>query len=695
MICHPMIKKSSENTCSCNNVNTKIKNSFHQEVFYKADCMVCNEEIIYDNTEINKICHYCGKEVLTNSFCKNGHFVCDQCHKSDSIEIIKKICTNSTETDAAILMQEIRSHNSFKIHGPEHHSLVPVIILTVLKNCGYPINANHINTAIQRGQTITGGACAFLGACGAAIGVGIAYSIILEANPYEGKKRQAVQQATAKVLEAIASYTAARCCQRDSWIALDTCSKIIKENMGLYFPVSSIICNQYEQNKECIHDKCPLFVKKNEASEIVYKTWSICPICRKRIPAQRINVGNEVFIKKACVDHGSFESIVWRGFTDFNEWIGSSEPIVPRDLNCIDDCGICSEHLQKTCCVLINITDRCNLNCKFCLANQENSGIEPSLDDIRNTLKKIIEKDKTLVQLSGGEPTTRDDLPQIIEMAKDLGAKYVQLNSNGIRLAEDVEFVRQLAKAGLSFVFMQFDGTHEAIYLKLRNRQLFEIKQKAIENCSRFNIGVTLVPTLVRDVNINNIGEIIRYSISQSPKVRGVHFQPVSYLGRIPKLPENKDRITLDELVHEICLQSDGLINEENLLPSSCDHPLCGFHGDFIVDRETLFPLLKRENKGKNKCCDTIAAEKNREFVARRWERPEMINVNENDCCGSIHDMDIFLGKVKSNGFTITAMSFQDAGNLDFSRLQNCSFHVFNDGKLIPFCAYYLTPWTQ
>ena len=88
--------------------------------------------------------------------------------------------------------------------------------------------------------------------------------------------------------------------------------------------------------------------------------------------------------------------------------------------------------------------------------------------------RDLTDPGKTLLQLSGGEPTVRDDLPEIVAYAKQAGCKYVQLNSNGLRLAEDEAFVKRLADAGLSFVFMQFDGVDDAVYEKLRRRPMLE-----------------------------------------------------------------------------------------------------------------------------------------------------------------------------------------------------------------------------
>ncbi|MBP6977236.1 MAG: radical SAM protein [Bacteroidales bacterium] len=427
---------------------------------------------------------------------------------------------------------------------------------------------------------------------------------------------------------------------------------------------------------------------------ILYETWSVCPVCLKRIYAERIQIENKVFLQKCCPEHGSYRTIIWRGYYGINDWIGNTESPAHKDPRCPSGCGLCPDHLGDTCCVILNVTHQCNLECRYCFDRQGNHGNEPTLDEIRASLRQLTKKGKSLVQLSGGEPTTRPDLHEIIKAAKDAGAKYVQLNTNGIRLGEYKEYVSRLAGAGLSFVFMQFDGTDDQIYNKLRGRPLLRIKQKAIENCAACNIGVTLVPTLVRDCNIHNIGSILRFAVSQSPNVRGVHFQPVTYLGRIEKIPEDSDRITLDELIAEIHKQTDGMIHPNNLLPSACDHPLCGFHGDFVVIQDRLVPLLAKGMNAPACCGDPQqAAAKNREFIAKRWLRTSEEREGQEWETGDIHDMEYFLRRVKTHGFTVTSMAFQDAGNLDFSRLRNCSLHVFDQGKFIPFCSYYLQKW--
>jgi uncharacterized radical SAM superfamily Fe-S cluster-containing enzyme len=425
--------------------------------------------------------------------------------------------------------------------------------------------------------------------------------------------------------------------------------------------------------------------------EILRYTYSVCPVCLKRIPAVHVAYDNEVHLEKACPQHGNFSTIIWRGLRDMDAWRGDIPPIAEgENESCPHACGLCPEHQQGTCCVLLEVTKRCNLRCSFCFA-EGGTGEDIPFETVKARLKVLAVPGKTLVQLSGGEPTVRDDLPQIVAAAKEAGCQYVQLNTNAIRLAEDTSYVYSLAEAGLSFVFMQFDGTEDGIYRKLRGQDLFSIKEKAIENCARHNLGVTLVPTLVPQINTQDIGNIIRYAVSQAPAVRGVHFQPVSYFGRIPSMPSDDQRFTLDELLKAIDEQAGALVPLDSLLPSRCDHPLCGFHGDYIVmPDQSLSPLHRLGNS----CCKPTTADQNRSFVARKWQRPKPEDAGEVDSAGTgsiLDSFDSFLRRVRTHSFTLTAMVFQDAGNLDLERLRRCSLHVFDDGRFVPFCAHYLT----
>jgi uncharacterized radical SAM superfamily Fe-S cluster-containing enzyme len=305
-----------------------------------------------------------------------------------------------------------------------------------------------------------------------------------------------------------------------------------------------------------------------------------------------------------------------------------------------------------------------------------------------------VEKGCKFIQLSGGEPTVRDDLPEIVRAAKQAGATSVQLNSNGLRLGREPGYTKRLADAGLDFVFLQFDGVNDEPYQILRGRPLLAEKTGAIRVCGENGIGVTLVPTVAPGVNDRQIGEIIHFGIKHSPVVRGVHFQPISYFGRYPEPPKDESRITLPEIVSAIEAQTEGLILQSDLAPSACDHPRCGFHGDFVIMPDRLVSLTPKDPSGASECCCKPAGEealRNRNFVARRWKRNLELEKEAACCTEDAMDFDSFLARVAASGFTVTGMAFQDAYNLDIERLRRCSLHVYDEGRIIPFCARYLT----
>ncbi len=248
--------------CCCASEESDQQTSAGSAPFHVSGCMVCGAALIYIPGGENKTCYYCGEGSVANAQCSNGHFVCDRCHKENGSDIIARVCLHDKEPDAAKLMQSIRRHDVFPIHGPEHHSLVPAVILAALRNNGATVPDDQIRTAIQRGHEIPGGACAFLGVCGAAAGVGIAFSVLSGADPYNGEKRQLAQQAANRALSEIASYKAPRCCQRDSWLALNVAADIFREKKMTSFPVAAFRCEQHKQNYECIHSECPLWADK-------------------------------------------------------------------------------------------------------------------------------------------------------------------------------------------------------------------------------------------------------------------------------------------------------------------------------------------------------------------------------------------------------------------------------------------------
>ena len=288
----------------------------------------------------------------------------------------------------------------------------------------------------------------------------------------------------------------------------------------------------------------------------------------------------------------------------------------------------------------------------------------------------------------------RDDLPQIISLGKELGFNFIQVNTNGIRMAQDEDYVKELKEAGLDSIFLQFDGTDDSIYKKLRGRELLELKIKAVENCNKYGIGVVLVPTLVPGVNVDNIGKIIDFALDNITTVRGVHFQPVSYFGRIPELPKDEHRITLPEVMDNIEEQTRGKFKINSMKPPGCENALCSFHGNYIYKSKD--ELISITNKS-NSCCQKTekaeeGAKKAKEFVSRNWAARKVDNFNGKLNSKKVMSWDEILYSIKNYSFSVSAMAFQDAWNIDLERVKDCCIHVVSpEGKLIPFCLYNIT----
>jgi len=225
---------------------------------YTAGCMICGEDIIClpDHSFILK-CYYCGREEESQVFCLNGHYVCDECHRKGILGLVEQICLDSNFTDPVELAQKIFDLPGLHMHGPEYHSIIPAVIVAAYENSQNNKKTRDIQEAIKRGRDIVGGICGSHGACGAAIGVGIAYSIIHKVTPFSLEERGAANKMTALALLEISRFGGPRCCKRDGMVAIETAAKhfdgFAAKTNGQY------VCNQFKDNKDCLKKKCPYF----------------------------------------------------------------------------------------------------------------------------------------------------------------------------------------------------------------------------------------------------------------------------------------------------------------------------------------------------------------------------------------------------------------------------------------------------
>lgn len=435
--------------------------------------------------------------------------------------------------------------------------------------------------------------------------------------------------------------------------------------------------------------------------EVLRHTNSLCPVCLKRITAVLEKDGEDVYLRKLCPDHGDFSCVLWRGKPDFEEWTSRRFPLSgPQDKPenaCPESCGLCGEHKQKSCTVILEVTENCQLKCPVCFADA-GSPREAGFDFLAGMLGDIRRKaPEAILQISGGEPTLRDDICDLVGLASELEYPGLQLNTNGLRLAEEPGFASCLKKAGLGWVFLQFDGLRESTHIALRGRSLRSAKEQAIRACEESGLGVVLVPTLVPGINDDEMGDIIRFALEKFPVVRGVHFQPISYFGRFPGPQADENRITLPEVMNGLVEQTGGMMKLSHFHPSRCEHERCSFRGVYLVEKpERITPV------GSGACCfGSSTAEEGAksaiESIRRRWGAdvasvyPAKYSTNSAE--SEIEDaFERFIRIYERGSFSISAMAFQDAENLDLERLRFCCVHVAShDGRLVPFCAWNLT----
>jgi 7,8-dihydro-6-hydroxymethylpterin dimethyltransferase len=436
---------------------------------------------------------------------------------------------------------------------------------------------------------------------------------------------------------------------------------------------------------------------------VIWETESVCPVCLARLRAVIEEDLQGIFMRKACARHGEYRTLLWRGDPPYQTWSRPKSAFHPPDAwgevknGCPFDCGLCADHRQQTCAALIEVTSQCNLSCSVCFADSgAGNRPDPTLSEIRGWYETLIAKGyKCNIQLSGGEPTIRDDLPEIVALGRSIGFEFIQLNTNGLRLASDTKYLEQLKVAGLSSIFLQFDGTENEIYRALRGGDFFDAKVRAIRNCEQMELGVVLTPTLVPEVNLHNVGGIISFAVENLPTVRGVHFQPATYLGRYPGIPADKDRLTLPEVMRAVELQTQGLISIDSFAPPGCENSRCSFHGSFVAMPDgRLTALTKRSDQqcacGVQKA--EVGAARARQCVSEQWSAWDAFPYAPAHGELSLGEWDTLLERAGAHRLSISAMAFQDVWTLDLERLRDCCIHVIaRDGRLVPFCAYYLT----
>jgi uncharacterized radical SAM superfamily Fe-S cluster-containing enzyme len=470
---------------------------------------------------------------------------------------------------------------------------------------------------------------------------------------------------------------------------------------------------------------------------IIKETQSLCPECLKILPATIFEEDNKIWIKKNCSKHGEFLNLYWgdykmyqKAMKFYHDGKGIQNPnIKTENPLCPKDCGLCKMHTSHTALGNIVVTNRCDLQCFYCFFYAKVMGYvyEPSLEQIRMMLRKMREEKpvKTnAIQLTGGEPCMRDEIVDIIKIAKEEGYEHVQLNTNGIRLSQSLDFTKTVRKAGVSTVYLSFDGTTP----KTNPKNHWEIP-RIFENMRKAYMRAVLVPTIIKTVNDHDVGNILKFGLKNTDIVSGVNYQPVSLVGRITKADVKKFRITIPDVIKRIEEQTKGMISREDWYPvptvvpithyvealkskpeyELTAHPACGMATYLFLENNKVIPITRfLDVEGflefLNEMAEQAGGVKGKIFTSLKIitrlnsfidKKKQPKNLKFEKIMFNIlrHGDYKSLEKLHLKSLFVGMMHFMDLWNYDIERVKKCCIHYAQpDGRIVPFCAFNVIP---
>src|SRR5262245_42488486 len=473
--------------------------------------------------------------------------------------------------------------------------------------------------------------------------------------------------------------------------------------------------------------KLPLLEPKHtflapKGDQEVFHSYSrgLCPTCKKAVDGVRMIRGGKVYVRKQCPSHGQSESLIsgdadWflKSLTYIKEGSIPLRHSTEVEKGCPDDCGLCPDHEQHSCLPIIEITNHCNLECPICIVQNRNN-YNMTAAEFTDTIDGLIGKEGLLdtVNLSGGEPTLHPHFLDFLDLAKRPEISRVSISTNGLRIASDVEFCRELARRKV-YVNLQLDALRNPELRTLRgagDHQL--VKQRALDNLERAGVRTTIVSTVAKGVNDHQIGDCVRL-LFERDFILSLMFQPASYTGYGgahfgPHDPLNI--ITIPDVVRAAEEQTGGLLRRSDFLPLPCSHPGCfgltyllktdgGFMPfprfidlepslEAIANRGTIRPDESFEG-ALRLATDQLWSGAGRvpdgQRILRTLKRALRLMYPEERVLELEERLHIGESLVK----TVFIHAFMDEHTFEVDRIKKCCTHyALPDGRLMPGCAY-------
>lgn len=229
----------------------------HSEVAMKEECLICKAPLVYMTKDTEMECALCHKRENSKTSCLRGHYVCNACHEK-GVDVLYALCLKETSKNPIAIIRSMMAQPFCHMHGPEHHIMVGMALITAYKNAGGDIALEDaLQEMMNRGKAVPGGACGFWGACGAGISSGMFVSIVTGSTPLGKENFALAHKMTARSLAAIGEVGGPRCCKRDAYLSILNAIDFAAEHLGVQMEKDDVICTHSKYNNQCIGARCP------------------------------------------------------------------------------------------------------------------------------------------------------------------------------------------------------------------------------------------------------------------------------------------------------------------------------------------------------------------------------------------------------------------------------------------------------
>jgi hypothetical protein len=428
-------------------------------------------------------------------------------------------------------------------------------------------------------------------------------------------------------------------------------------------------------------------------------TTSICAICHEQVPAAYIATEDgSAHFTRTCPAHGRFSTDLGP-YADFYARIFELDERMQRRYASKQNQPPLRVHpflmRDRANLVMLEVTEKCNLTCPMCFAGSSPAGRHYTLDELQRRINEVIELEGKGIsfQISGGEPTVRKDLDKVIAMCYKAGCGHVEVISNGIRIAKDPSYAKQLVEWGVTSLYLQFDSTDDDHIEQLRGERLWWVREKALEHLADANMPVVLAVSIVPGLNQNQIGPTMDVIARSRANIVAVNFQCATPFGGRFDVDAPR-KLRLPDLLDTIHDQTG--LEPEGFFPVGSGSPLCNGYGRVMykdgrwhhaMPNLTIDDFLELQGDDPVEFVRalTVGLSQALPYMTKQVMRHPHLLRKIAPLVGD--DPLAWLRGKKNKQTTIYLKPFMDESDLDMDRIERCCYHNASPRGIMSFCA--------